>query len=849
MWSAERTLARMQLHPIVNQDSGPRHGAVNHQHARATLPSAVVVALRIILAYVLVFFTTAGSAQFITLQGDAFLDENGDPFYPMIMSYYVDYYYPESAVPGLYPTAAEVQGFGYSRSSALGHDGLFAQPYDQGTQTILQDLRELKAQGFNTLRFLSNVTELEGGAMGVGVKKYPDGQGRLVLPLEPPYIPDVSVNPIFWFHCNSILEVCSLAKSLDMKVLLEPFMNKSMLQGNAADPQLADHVSLLEAFATFIHTHQVTNLLGYELFGEPTFVDWASSPVHTKAQICELARSWNQALKQNDPDHLTTIGCVQIDDVFKEGWDPLLLEVDFASVHPYPNVSYYEYQADPATFMANAYDRFLSLITWYDKYLTKPYILSETGLQCQDPFSYPSGQPNPWIAYPWAAYGNEQVQDDFIRAILPVLKGSSRCAGFGWWIMQNSHELGDPPNGPTPPTGQFNDYAGRYYGLLRDGDPLQVPGTTGYETMRKTAAQTLVTWASGGVPSGSYEVPSLLNMDHRYYNPPLIPYSNAVSYDGNGNVYHGTLAGRVLDQFGQPIPGTVVKGMSYAGKLPILGGVIQDVIFGNYTFTDEQGYFELRTYDPLPNNPFVAGDWDEANDRTIQKAELGAHSSSHIILGWDAASQVYTPFQTVGQYELHSMRHREELEMDNVVVGLGEVEAYTALNSIAAHDVLVAGSVDMHARYSVQWQPGFHAAAGSLVHAHLEPVFWECAAIAQADLKSAPPQPHGVPPHHPNAKVPDREIGLDFHFEPSEPQVTIRPNPGRVFQIQLSNGSRSTPPWTTVQVIDARGAVVVEHVFAGDHAVLDMGTAAPGQYTLRLWQADTHASSHPIVVQ
>ena len=32
-------------------------------------------------------------AQFITLQGDQFIDEHGEPFFPMIMSYYVDYYY------------------------------------------------------------------------------------------------------------------------------------------------------------------------------------------------------------------------------------------------------------------------------------------------------------------------------------------------------------------------------------------------------------------------------------------------------------------------------------------------------------------------------------------------------------------------------------------------------------------------------------------------------------------------------------------------------------------------------------------------------------------------------------
>src|SRR5690606_29928445 len=143
---------------------------------------------------------------------------------------------------------------------------------------------------------------------------------------------------------------------------------------------------------------------------------------------------------------------------------------------------------------------------------TKPYIISETAMACEDPGS------NPWLAYPWAVYGDEADQEDFIRAVLPVLKGN-RCAGFGWWLMQNHHEEGPPPNGPQPPPGPIGAYSGRYFGLLRDGNPLQVPGTTGYEHLRKDAAETLVAWAIDPPPVATYEPPAQLDMAHRYYNP------------------------------------------------------------------------------------------------------------------------------------------------------------------------------------------------------------------------------------------------------------------------------------------------------------------------------------------
>jgi hypothetical protein len=807
------------------------------------------MALKCLLSLALLFVTPMTHAQYITLQGDQFLDEQGEPFFPMIMSYYVDYYYPAGSPPDtVTPSAAQVQSLRYGRSSTLGNDGEYGYPANQGPESILQDLRELKAQGFNTLRFLSNVKTRSNGRMGLEVKEYPTGQHKLLLAIEPPYVPDINVNPTLWFHFNRMLDVCSLANSLGMKVLLEPFMNNAMLAGMPGDPELEEHLELLEVLAGFIHANQVTNILAYELFGEPTYGDQDVDPVHTKAEICQLAKSWNSALKSNDPNHLTTIGGVQFDDVFREGWDPLILDVDFASVHPYPDVSRYEWEADPTTFLDKAFDRYLSLVAWYDKYLTKPYIISETGIQCEEPFSHPSGASNPWISYQAnAVYGNEQDQDDFIRAVLPVLKGG-RCAGFGWWLMQNGHEDPEPPNGPLPPPPA--KMTGRYYGLLRFGDPLQVPGTTGYEHLRKDAAETLVAWAIAPPPAAIYQPPAQLDMAHRYYNPYLHPVNTGTVWtDQNDKEYYGTLAGRVVDQFGSPVPGAAIKGYSFVGRTSPQTGS-KRIEYGYFTFSDEEGEFELRAFDAMPGSYGLSfwQDSEQRSDRIIQTLTIGAHGSSWKVMGWDHIAQVWTPHSEYAEYQLNSIRYRNDLNLDDIVIYGEETARFEALNSIMAHDVFVFGNVEMQARYNVALRPGFKAGDGAQFHAYVEPVELDCTDLTTVSLKTANGSTSTASSSASATHTDPLEMDLNFHSDRPETYVNIHPNPSRLFQIAISGLLAKRDTWTVLRVYDERGAVVWDHGFSGAQCVLDMSGKAPGHYTIQLVQSTGYRSTHPIMV-
>ena len=51
------------------------------------------MARSIVFLLSLLFGALFAQAQYITLQGDQFMDEHGEPFYPVMMSFYLDLYY------------------------------------------------------------------------------------------------------------------------------------------------------------------------------------------------------------------------------------------------------------------------------------------------------------------------------------------------------------------------------------------------------------------------------------------------------------------------------------------------------------------------------------------------------------------------------------------------------------------------------------------------------------------------------------------------------------------------------------------------------------------------------------
>lgn len=252
----------------------------------------------------------------------------------------------------------------------------------------------------------------------------------------------------------------------------------------------------------------------------------------------------------------------------------------------------------------------------------------------------------------------------------------------------------------------------------------------------------------------------------------------------------------------------------------------------------------------MPSNssrpPFV--DTEERADRIIESLTIGAHGSAWQILGWDGVAQTWTPNQENAEYVLNSIRFRNELELDGIVVWGNETERYEALNSIVAYEVTVQGEAEMQARYSVDLKSEFHAVQGSEFHAFAAPVELDCADLTTVNLKAAAGSSAAA--IQPTSDIPEEllEMDLVFHLDQPTTHVSIHPNPSRRFQVTISGMKEGRNAWTALRVYDEQGALILDQGFSGKQGTIDMAGEAPGCYNIHLIQDTGHQTTHTIVV-
>ncbi|MBK7286259.1 MAG: hypothetical protein IPI95_03625 [Flavobacteriales bacterium] len=91
------------------------------------------------------------------------MDEHGEPFYPVMMSYYLDLYYFGTTVLPVDPDETFMdEHVGFGRYVFYCADEEYDFPVDQGALSVLQDLKEMKADGFNTVRLINFVIKSVG---------------------------------------------------------------------------------------------------------------------------------------------------------------------------------------------------------------------------------------------------------------------------------------------------------------------------------------------------------------------------------------------------------------------------------------------------------------------------------------------------------------------------------------------------------------------------------------------------------------------------------------------------------------------------------------------------------------
>lgn len=664
-------------------------------------------------------------SQYIKLSGNQFVDENGQAFFPMVMNYYVDFAYSGSA------PNSNLDNVFKNRASQYGLDGQFTGVIYEGDSKILQDLYEIKNLGFNTVRLIMKPEKKSTGVgLSIPVENFPYGQNHMYLNIDPDpnthlYVPTTSPKNNLQFFFENLVSVINMANSVGLKVICPTIGDsKEMISWDVSSPNQLDNRAYFTALATYINSQQIRNILAFEFIGEPTYQVKTEFPgtLHSKPEICEIVKSWVTSIKSVNTNYMTTIGVVNIDDPQEYGWDPFLLNVDFVNVHFYPNLDLYEYQSisPPLTtsqFRKRYIDRYNNLLYVYDNFMKKPYIIGETCFMGENP---PSNIPN--MVYPIAVLGNESDQNLFVQQTFPIVLGSN-AAGYGWWQFQNVHYYPDPVSPYYPEyLYSFDQFAGDHEGLLRSQDPVLGNLYTGYSGSRKSAANTFISYFSNP-PSPSYDfgpATPVFNKDDDYYNPYRVNEPSNPYYDVGDKRYLREVIGHVYDENGRPIQGAIVKACCITGKkivvkerysngAPKVTETVADV-FGNYTFTDVDGKFEIYGRDNKPGNEYLQKGHEDINrDETIENIKIYAYGSNSIEVSLWTGDVI----QHEANYTLKSLQFEFERTYSNINVGLGTTRNLHAYSILNVNGMTINGTSEISARDLIVLGPTFRAFSGS----------------------------------------------------------------------------------------------------------------------------------------
>ncbi|MBK8498631.1 MAG: carboxypeptidase regulatory-like domain-containing protein [Flavobacteriales bacterium] len=302
-----------------------------------------------------------------------------------------------------------------------------------------------------------------------------------------------------------------------------------------------------------------------------------------------------------------------------------------------------------------------------------------------------------------------------------------------------------------------------------------VNGITGYEALRKQAAETFVSWVTNPpAPSVQYgPVSPTVDMNDAYYNPYGHPSNSTVYTDVWGQAYYGTLTGRLVDQGGNPIAGAAVHAVGWVGvDNPFLPNP-SPTMYTHSGYTDDNGEFEIRAYDPAPGNPLNPNVPGEVLDKIIWDIKFGAYATAWMKKGYVGEDNAFYPFLPGATHALQSLVSQVDQVVEYAVVWSNETQNFEALASLSFENEVVGGRSDMKARYAVHWGQEFRALTGCEVHAHTAPVVFTCEDIASVNLRSTSVSFVQGPPT--SFVEQDKEIELGVHTTASPPSIRIKP--------------------------------------------------------------------------
>lgn len=434
--------------------------------------SKLLIMALFIVAMIKPITTTAQCNDFITVDGKK-LKCGGNDFYAIVANYWVEYSrgpitnVTNFTYPNFFPSRSHSYFPSNSRSPFISTNA-------KADSAIRRDLREMKAMGFNAIRVYGC------GYQDTIVTTNWDGSVYVKIPFTDPKHTQLSLD-----IAGSVLRS---AKAAGIRVIWLAGDNNLSKDTTSLDLAFqAGYINYLKEFGRRFGNDPT--LLAVDFFNEPVPT---SNAYWTKTKACQKTKEWNDALKQYSYA-LSTIGLWGVGSAF--WWDPNLLNVDFVSLHNYPETRI----NNQITSLTDAINRIKSDYWWYKNNVTLPWMIGETGMTA---FKYNVNSVD--TTYDKSPYpGTLQDQKTFLHETLNAARDCG-ATGYCWWEYSDADVDGYTGSGK-----------GAFFGLVYAYDPST-------SIVWKPAAQEITNFNPSG--TGTATQPS------NYYNY----YGNTTGYTITG---------------------------------------------------------------------------------------------------------------------------------------------------------------------------------------------------------------------------------------------------------------------------------------------------------------------------
>ncbi len=734
-------------------------------------------------------FSASAQSNDVTLEGKQFR-LNGANFYPRVLNYSVELVYGNVNNTGFFisPEHSYNIGNGFECNNEL----------DCKTNYLQTDFNHIAGMGFNTVRIsgirphfdlTTNKLFLSASNVNFDTSTHPK------LEMNPnSLVPDADRDLLLSYY-KEILEVANNTQN-DITNQPQPLKVIFVIAGDISSYDFDERTAFeefIKTLATYISSNLATvnnrnALLAYDLINEP---DYHVRPRKTKQEACEMIGKWYKACKDFDPFRLVTVGLFTFEDAFS--FDPSIIKMDFASVHGYTDYRKdFEDRSQP-NIQQRIRDRTVIKYFWMRENSSVPWIVGETG--------FPTTNDPDWFAHDMPGdMSTDQVEfAKFTQNAVCSCGGS----GYSWWIYQDVHYV-DPPN-----------YVDNYYGLLyRDNAPSLAAEkdvvNDGFRNFTPTV---------GPCP---LDYSPLYDASKLYYNPFQHPPS-----------INETITGTIKDQDGNPIKNAVIAGNTDLGTNQSTGKTLSDL---HYTFSDENGYFEIIPYDY--NSDYSGG--GNIIDLFISSAgaERIAFKNSSIAGNPPVPQPNSNPTIT-----LERIKFSYDNVISNITIPYGEIRNLKGYNSLTVSDITVQSGAtsDIIARNEVNILKEFSTENGSEVHIFCEETAADCNDYINYSMPIVQKTMYTASQN----EMKTREIEVQFKSSISKLKVSPNPSTG-FFLVELLNNDLLDI--NSLDVIDILGRKVLNLSVNAKKVEVDLTIHPKGVYFLNAYTSKGKIISK-IVVQ